>query len=275
MIVPQITGTLGNNGWYRSGVGVTWNVTAPDSNVASSMGCGPSTFTTDTAGVTLTCSATTTAGLSTSASLTIKIDQTPPVTTAAATPAANSGGWNNTNVTVALTANDNLSGVDHTEYDLDGAGWTKYTAPVAVTVEGKHVLQYRSVDVAGNVEAVRQLPINIDKTPPTVACQPTPATLWPPDGKFVPVQVTVSVTDPNGSGPAGFVLVSISSNEDAIVNEDKGFAVGTASTNGSLEAKRNGGVPSRVYTLTYQGSDVAGNTTNCTATVTVPHDQGH
>jgi hypothetical protein len=37
---------------------------------------------------------------------------------------------------------------------------------------------------------------------------------------------------------------------------------------GRARAERYGG--SRLYTLTYQGKDVAGNTTNCQATVRVP-----
>jgi hypothetical protein len=37
---------------------------------------------------------------------------------------------------------------------------------------------------------------------------------------------------------------------------------------GRARAERYGGF--RLYTLTYQGKDVAGNTTNCQATVRVP-----
>src|SRR6185436_18146024 len=76
VIVPQISGTLGSNGWYRSNVTVTWSVTG--SGIVSSTGCGPTTLTADTPGVTLTCSATNSAGPN-SASATIKIDKTAPV----------------------------------------------------------------------------------------------------------------------------------------------------------------------------------------------------
>ncbi|HEX4773807.1 MAG TPA: hypothetical protein VH351_23440, partial [Bryobacteraceae bacterium] len=34
VISPQITGTLGNNGWYRSAVTVNWTVTDPESGIA-------------------------------------------------------------------------------------------------------------------------------------------------------------------------------------------------------------------------------------------------
>jgi hypothetical protein len=56
----------------------------------------------------------------TSTSPAMKIDRTLPVTTAVPNPAPNAAGWNATNVMIALTATDTLSGVDHTAYTLDG-----------------------------------------------------------------------------------------------------------------------------------------------------------
>jgi hypothetical protein len=80
LVTPIISGTSGNNGWYRSNVTLSWSVTDPESGIASSTGCAPAALTSDTAGTKITCSATNGAGLSTSASVTIKIDQTlPPV----------------------------------------------------------------------------------------------------------------------------------------------------------------------------------------------------
>ena len=40
IIVPTVTGTLGNNGWYVSDIDVSWTVTDPDSPVTTS-GCDP------------------------------------------------------------------------------------------------------------------------------------------------------------------------------------------------------------------------------------------
>ena len=39
VIIPQIIGTLGNNGWYRSDVAVAWSVSDPESGIASSTNC--------------------------------------------------------------------------------------------------------------------------------------------------------------------------------------------------------------------------------------------
>jgi hypothetical protein len=66
----------GANGWYRSPVGVSWQVTDLTPATLTTTGCGPTTLTSD--GITtLTCSAAS-AGGSKSASVTIKHDGSPP-----------------------------------------------------------------------------------------------------------------------------------------------------------------------------------------------------
>ena len=119
---------------------------------------------------------------------------------------------------------------------------------------------------------------SLDSTPPTVTCAATPTALWPPNHKLRDVTATVTVTD-DGSGPAGFRLVSVTSNQadsglggGDVPGDISGWAAGTADTAGQLRAERADTGPGRVYALTYEGSDVAGNTAQCTATVTVPHD---
>ncbi len=77
-------------------------------------------------------------------------DVTPPVTSAVGLD----GRWHRAPVTVTLTAADpgeGGSGVEYTEYSLDGGPWTRGES-VTVDVEGTHSLSYRSVDFAGNVE---------------------------------------------------------------------------------------------------------------------------
>jgi endo-1,4-beta-xylanase len=53
-------------------------------------------------------------------------------------------------------------------------------------------------------------------------------------------------------------------------NDIQGFDVGSADTSGQLRAERSGRGNGRVYTLTYRGLDLAGNTHDCKAVVTVP-----
>ena len=78
-ITLNVSGEAGENGWYRSNVGVSWTVSDP-TGISSSNGCEPRMLTSDTDGTTLTCSASNNARppLSNSVSVTIRIDRTPP-----------------------------------------------------------------------------------------------------------------------------------------------------------------------------------------------------
>jgi hypothetical protein len=78
-ITLNVSGLAGDNGWYRSDVTVSWNVSDP-TGISSSSGCEPRTLTSDTPGTTLTCSASNRAKppLSNSVSVTIMIDRVAP-----------------------------------------------------------------------------------------------------------------------------------------------------------------------------------------------------
>lgn len=75
---PTLTGTRGSFGWHTSDVTVAWTVEDPESGIADATGCETIALTSDNAGVTLTCTATNGAGLSTSVPVTIKIDKSAP-----------------------------------------------------------------------------------------------------------------------------------------------------------------------------------------------------
>jgi len=112
VIVPNISGTLGNNGWFQSNVPASWSVTDPESGIASSSGCGQTTLTTDTRGVALTCSATNGVGISSSVPVTIKIDKTNPVLSGMPAPGCSLWPPNKKMVQVAtISAADVLSGL--------------------------------------------------------------------------------------------------------------------------------------------------------------------
>jgi hypothetical protein len=117
-----------------------------------------------------------------------------------------------------------------------------------------------------------------DTTPPTVTCTATPTSVWPPNHKLRDVTATVTVAD-DGSGPAGFRLVAVTSNEadsglgrGDVPGDVQDWATGTADTAGRIRAERADTGHGRVYTLTYAGADLAGNTARCSTSVTVPHD---
>jgi hypothetical protein len=121
LILPKIAGTLGNNGWYRSDVIVSWTVSDPESGIKSSSGCATSTITTDTAATTLTCSATNGGGLSSSVAATLKIDKTPPAI--AGMPVLGCTLWPPTQKLVQVAnvaATDALSGLAPGSFEVSG-----------------------------------------------------------------------------------------------------------------------------------------------------------
>ena len=184
-----------------------------------------------------------------------------------------------------LTATDEGgSGVQEINYRTCLAGQTcaqtfttvsGTTARVTISDEGETTITFFATDNAGNTEQLKTAgPIKIDKTPPTIACTVSPNSLWPPNQKLETVTATVTVTD-GLSGQAGFVLTSATSDEPTSGEPDiVGFDVQTADTTGQVRADRLGGGDGRVYSLSYSGSDQAGNAATCTVTVTVPHDRG-
>ena len=121
-------------------------------------------------------------------------DETAPETTATTNPAApGASGWYTGPVTVTLAATDEGSGVDRTEYTVDGGAWTPYTAPFVVSGDKNHTVQYRSVDVAGNVEEAGTLAVKVDATAPLTTAQFAP----PNDNGWNngAVPVTLAATD--------------------------------------------------------------------------------
>lgn len=112
-IVANVSGTLGDNGWYTSNVDVSWTVTDAESNVTSTTGCDAQSVTSDTNGVMFTCEATS-AGGTASQSVTVKRDATAP-TISAALSGTVINGWYNTDVGVDWTVSDNLSGIAATD----------------------------------------------------------------------------------------------------------------------------------------------------------------
>jgi hypothetical protein len=182
VIVPHVAGVLGASGWYVGDVTVTWDVTDPQSPVSATHGCDTTVVSTDTPGLTLTCTATSEGGTS-----------------------------------------------------------------------------------SAGVKVKR------DATPPTVICDPAPSSLWPPNGKLVPVTVAVKVADTT-SGVAGLSLTSATTSTGDATDDIVGFDLGKPDVSGFLRAERPG-TGDRVYELTYTALDAAGNAADCVATVTVPHDQ--
>jgi hypothetical protein len=115
----------------------------------------------------------------------------------------------------------------------------------------------------------------VDHTPPSIRVTVSPDSLWPANHKYNTVKAIVNVSDNLDPSPT-FTLVSVVSNEP-----DNGTGDGDTANDivivdnltFKLRAERSGNGNGRVYTITYQATDWAGNSTMVTATVTVPHDK--
>jgi hypothetical protein len=116
----------------------------------------------------------------------IMVDGTPPVTTASLAPPASNGWYMNPTLTLTATDGEDGSGVDRTEYSLDGGPFSPYVGPVTGFRTGTHTVRYFSVDMAGNVEKTKKLTWQVDSTPPTVTIT------RPADGSEIPLDKVVT-----------------------------------------------------------------------------------
>ena len=99
----------------------------------------------------------------------VHFEQTPPTTTISLSGVLGSNDWFISEVLVTLSAMDDISGVDKTEYSFDNTTWTIYVTPFNITSEGNTVIYYKSTDKAGNLETIKNQTIKIDKTTPAGA----------------------------------------------------------------------------------------------------------
>jgi hypothetical protein len=183
VVTPLITGTLGLNGWYTTNVTVNWSVTDPESIILSTTGCNAVTFTGNTTGTTLTCSAESDGGTAT-VSKTLRVDKTAPATTATTSRAADSNGWYNHALSIDFNGTDATSGLASCSPDASYGGPDTAAGIVSGTCQ----------DQAGNT-APANLTLKYDASAPQITATPSRtanATGW----YNAPLSVTFSGTDP-------------------------------------------------------------------------------
>ncbi|MBC7901371.1 MAG: family 10 glycosylhydrolase [Saprospiraceae bacterium] len=222
------------------------------------------------------CVANVTAGTVTTAP--VGPENAAPVTTALVSPAMPNGtnGWYTVNVDLSLSAADECSGVERTEYSGDGgATWLPYSGTVTIDQEGVTTILFRSIDRAGNVEISGSTLVKIDKTAPTIQLIATPSIIWPPNGKPVNVAISGNGTDAI-SGLAG-VSYAVSDEYGSELNIAPRALTGNSSNwleNLIVEARRNGSDrDGRLYRVTATIVDEAGLTATEFADIVVPHDR--
>ncbi|QIZ07197.1 DNRLRE domain-containing protein [Priestia megaterium] len=179
----------------------------------------------------------------------LNLDMTPPETTATATPAQpdSSNSWYINPVTVTLNASDNTSGVEKTEYSLDGGTtWQAYTGSVTISQEDKNTLSYRSTDNAGNVGALKTVSFKLDTTAPEITVSDLVQGTLSDSGDITPI---IKLSD-NLSG--------VDSSKTTITLDTNGVQQGTTIPLYTLP------LGSHRYTVT--ASDIAGNVSSQTIT---------
>jgi hypothetical protein len=141
---------------------------------------------------------------------------------------------------------------------------------------GTTPVKFSTADSSSNPAACTSTVKVVDTTPPTIASvTATPDSLWAPDHKMVPVAVSVSVSDVCDAS-ASCHVTSVTSNEPINGPGDGNTSpdwVITGPLTLELRAERAGNGSGRIYTITVECTDGAGNSSTKTVTVSVAHDQ--
>ena len=95
----------------------------------------------------------------------LQVDEAPPLTTANLTGTLGLAGWFVSPVLVILTATDNVR-VMSTHYRIGNETWRLYTEPFSIEIDGRHTLDFFSIDNASNLEDPKTTPVPIDRSPP-------------------------------------------------------------------------------------------------------------
>ncbi|QNN53141.1 beta strand repeat-containing protein [Nocardioides mesophilus] len=156
---------------------------------------------------------------------TVKIDTTKPVTTII-NPLSQTSWFVVSGIPFAFSAIDGGSGIAGTYFKIDGGTAVKYGEPFTQDLnDGQHTVTYWSVDLAGNAEASRTVPVNVDTVPPTINGKASPAANgfgW----NNTDVAVTFTCTDEGSGLQTG---VAGCSGDTTLGNEGEGqFANGDA-----------------------------------------------
>jgi hypothetical protein len=172
----------------------------------------------------------------------IKIDKSAPTTVVTGVPA----GWSSA-VSVTLPAEDTLSGVATTEYRILGAdAWSLYTGPFEPR-QGASTYEYRSIDVAGNVEATKTVDVKYDAGSPVPIALADSTVKW---GKSVTLPFRVNDVSPS-------VTVTIRIYRGGRLKRT--ISVGSVASNKDLGCGYRCTLSAGRYTWKVSATDLAGN----------------
>ena len=212
-----------------------------------------------------------------------------------ATDAAGNTATASFTVTVVDTTAPELSVPDNVTAEATSASGAIVTYPAATATDAVGVTSLNHSQASGSTFALGTTTVNVnasdaagntstgsfsvtvvDTTAPVISSlTPSSATLWSPNHKMVPITLSASTAD--AVGVTSLKIVSVTSNEP-----DNGLGDGdtagdtqiTGDLTVNLRAERGGKGNGRIYTITVEAADAAGNTSTLTCTVSVPKSQG-
>ena len=143
---------------------------------------------------------------------------------------------------------------------------------------GTNLVDVMITDIASNIVSCSTAIVVLDTKPPVIdLAVAEPGVLWPPNHKMVDVKVRAQVTDLCGTTTWKIIRVSCNErvNGKGDGNTSRDWAI-TGDHTLKLRAERSGKGDFRIYTITLQAKDGAGNlSTTKTVTVAVPKSQGN
>ena len=165
---------------------------------------------------------------------------------------------------------DNFSNLNFIWTAPDGQEFSGATVRVPTPPLGTHTYELEVDDGRGNSDRDLQEVTVIDtREPRIVSLAASPAELWPPNGKFVPVTVAVEVDERCDPEPRCTIIEVESSDPSSTGDLDWKIL---SDLELALRAER-GGTGDRTYTITVECQDESGNASDLrTALVHVPHN---
>jgi Right handed beta helix region/Beta-propeller repeat len=166
---------------------------------------------------------------------------------------------------VVLTAVASDADGDPVSVTWSGAFGTASGPSLSLTLPlGTHVITATANDGIGGRASDTVVVTVVDTTPPVITgTNASPSVIEKPNHMMVPVEVHVDATD--GCGAVDCRIVSVASNEEGTGDWE---ITGPLTLN--VRAERLGRGNGRIYTITIECRDAAGNVATSTVTVTVP-----
>jgi glycosidase len=216
------------------------------------------------------------------------VDLTAPVASIGVNPAANANGWWQTSPTVTLSATDSGSGVKELRYWINGGNVivvSGSSTSFTVNTEGITTINLRAVDNAGNISPLATQVIRLDTTAPQINLTTNTLLLSPPNHAYRTFAIADLVSSASDTADTSLdindvVISSATSDEpedaegngDGNTQNDIVIAVDCKSV--MLRSERAGGEDGRLYKITLQVKDAAGNVGTAVRRVFVPLTKG-